>query len=276
VPEGPEAEITRRQLTRWTVGQRVVDITLFDPAVLRVKCSTSPKFAQPDSLIWLRSHLLGHAPTAVLRHGKRLGWCWEKTGLLLHLGMTGQWGLGESYLTHNATRIAFRMANNTWVGFVDTRRFGCLVPQTAPIKSQISQNLGPDSLDTRFTGPELAACFGGRRPLKVALMDQRCVAGVGNIHAVELLWRAHIHPATPVNRVTDRQWAHLAGLMADYMRGVVSEQGEGEMRYITQGGDNPFSVYGRDGHPCSRCSGIIENKKIQGRSTFYCTSCQQL
>jgi len=168
------------------------------------------------------------------------------------------------------------MEEGPWVCFVDVRRFGCLVPFEGHPETPLVENLGPDALETPWTGADLRACFKGKRPIKVALMDQRCLAGLGNIHAVEILWKAGVHPETPVDDVSDSRWEQLADVLPAHLHQVVGLQDGDELVYITQGGDNPFEVYGRQGAICSRCTEKIENKIIQGRSSFFCPSCQVL
>ena len=275
MPEGPEAEICRRQLERWLCGQVVSEIVLVDPACVRTKRSTRVMDADLNGGVWLQQHLLNHRITSVLRHGKRIALRWPGGALLLHLGMTGKWVLRRQPLERHL-RIALRTDREQWVCFVDMRRFGCLVPVLDEPKELLKQGLGPDALTEHLSADALRQRFRPRQMIKVALMDQSAIAGIGNIHATEVLWQVGVHPKKAVQDLARRDWEQLSRCIPAHLNQIVDDQDSDEMHYVSQGAKNPFRVYGRAGAICSRCNGKIQNVKIQGRSTFFCDSCQLL
>jgi formamidopyrimidine-DNA glycosylase len=138
--------------------------------------------------------------------------------------------------------------------------------------------LGPDPLadgiDARALGEGLAAT---RRPVKVALLDQSLLAGVGNIHAAEACWRARLDPRRRGDRLRPAEVAALARALRASFRFALSKLDGPEIEYLEEGGDNPFHVYDRQGRRCRHpgCSGAIRRIVQAQRSTYYCPSCQR-
>jgi formamidopyrimidine-DNA glycosylase len=139
--------------------------------------------------------------------------------------------------------------------------------------------VGPDPL-TALDGPMLAAALGAARtPIKAFLMDQRRVAGLGNIYVAEALHRAGIHPAAPARRVRGRAVELLAAIRA-VLEGGIARRGTTLRDYVDadgRSGDNApaLLVYGRAGEPCRRCGALIKRRVDAGRSTFFCPGCQR-
>ena len=107
------------------------------------------------------------------------------------------------------------------------------------------------------------------------MLDQTCLAGLGNIHAAEALWRAGLHPWTPVSVVPLATWEALARAIPNQLAQALSEiPVVDSFVYVTEGGDNPFAVYGREGQPCRRCGVAVQRALQSGRSTFWCPVCQ--
>lgn len=274
MPELPEAEIAGRQLHRWLSGHPVDRVELRDTGAIRTVLSSKPSLAAPGGQ-GLLDGLLASPPERPLRHGKRLGWPWGDRGLLVHLGMSGKFvqrPVGEEVAS---ARIGW-VRGDTVVWFVDRRRFGCVVAvDRADLEQGIRDGHGPDALDEAPDGPGLQARLTGRRGIKVALMDQAKLAGMGNIHAAEALFRAKVDPRTPCNKMTERQWAMLAEVMPLQLQEVIEAEDRGEIVYMTDGNrDNPFSVYGKEGEQCPVCSTPIESFSQSGRTTYFCPSCQ--
>lgn len=263
MPELPEVEIARRQLDRWFTGEEVTAEAI-DPAVVRTHLSSRPSDAHPEGPELLRA-AVGRAEPP-LRHGKRIAWPFGDNAVLVHLGMTGKLVKGEA---GNAVRARFDE-----VGFVDRRRFGCLcvVPRDE-VDGHLRANHGPDALDEPLDGAGLKRTFTGRRAIKVALMDQSKLAGLGNIHAAEALWRAQIDPRRRCDQV--QHWDALATAIVAQLQETITAEDAGEIVYVTDGGPNRFAIYGREGESCPRCSAPIERFSQSGRSTFACSSCQQ-
>lgn len=273
MPELPEVEICRRQLRRWSQGAVLRDVLLCDPAAVRKTLSTRPSDAVEDAANRL-APLIGRAPQPPIRHGKRLGWAFGDIGLGIHLGMTGQWIRGDNEQPRSG-RVGLRF-DHVVLWFVDQRRFGGLtIRPTNELPDLLSSGHGPDALDAPCAGPQLAEIFTGRRAIKVALLDQSKITGLGNIHAAEALWRAGIHPGLACNALSTDQWRRLSKAIPDQLQFAVDAQDGDEIAYITAGGPNPFAVYGREKKECPKCNAEIQKISQSGRSTFLCPSCQR-
>lgn len=277
MPELPEVEVHARRLDRWTRGRRVDAVHLPDPAAVRGTMSTRPSDAHPDGPA-LVARLVGTTSAGTVRRGKRLGWRFADpdAALLVHLGMTGRWvRRAAADEPPRFARIGLTFNGQTsW--FLDSRRFGCVVPlDPATLDAAMTDGLGPDALDP-LPPDELAARVGrGRTAIKHALMDQARLAGLGNIHAVEALWRARIHPGQPANRLEPAAWEALAAAIPAQLADVVrDEDGDDDVVYVSDGGDNPFAVYGREGEACPRCGAAVARAVTGGRATFWCPGCQ--
>lgn len=214
--------------------------------------------------------------------------------LLIHLGMSGRMlisgdPLGQFVHSHPAPEkhdhVVFHMENGARITFNDPRRFGAMdLMQTATADThKLLAVLGPEPLGNDFHEAILVEAFKGRNtPVKSALLDQRIVAGLGNIYVCETLFRAGINPKRKAGRIA----AAKVGAMVPIIRDVLAEaieaggsslrdfrQADGELGYF----QHSFDVYGREGEPCKRahCDGTIARAVQSGRSSFYCTSCQR-
>lgn len=272
MPELPEAEIARRQLARWLGDAPVRRVRLEDPAVVRTHLSSRPSDGVGDPQGEVDA-LVGQPVVEVLRHGKRVGIRFPERGLLVHLGMSGKLVRSEEVPRYG--RMGLETERGT-VWLVDRRRFGCFVPvEPAQIRSTLAEGHGPDALDEACGAAELRARLTGRRAVKVALMDQAVLAGIGNIQAVEILFRAGIDPRTRCADLTESQLEALAPVIPAQLQEVVDAEDVGEIVYVTErGGENPFVVYGREGSACPRCGTAIESLRQSGRSSFFCPGCQ--
>ena len=214
----------------------------------------------------LRGLVSGQAPGALERHGKRLLWRWPRGSLLLHLGMTGKW-------TRHATpfaRVRLRLDDGSEVCFSDPRLLGGVVPCShAQGERWLREGLGPDAW--RDGLPPLA----GRRAVKVVLMDQAVVAGLGNLHAAEALWRAGIDPRRPAGELGPRL-PRLRDAVHEQLRLALADlAAEDEVTYVEDpGAANPFPVYRKAGQPCPRCGATLARLLQAARSTYWCPGCQ--
>jgi len=267
VPELPEVEIARRNLQRWTQDRTVTGVEALDPA-------RSP--VAPGALE-------GRRVLAWERRGKLLIGRLEGVTLFSHLGMTGKWvrdPAGRRFL-----RLRVALSGGLEVGVLDARRLGrtWLVPGRGDDDPAVAR-LGPDPLADGVHGTgglggldgELlrARLAGGRGAVKTLLLDQGRIAGLGNICAVEACFRAGLHPHTPAAELGAEDLERLArGLREHIARTLEIEDGD-EIAYVTQGGHNPFLVYGREGAPCPRCAAAIARETLAGRPTFTCPRCQ--
>lgn len=270
MPELPEVEANRRLLAP-LAGRRVTAVHVPDPTSVRPALSTKSKDAGGAEQL---TALVGQMADAPTRRGKRLGWTFGPHGLLAHLGMTGRFVVADEAPRWAKVGLSFDDGRTVW--FVDPRRFGCVVPLPASIvPAALAEGLGPDALDEPQSGPQLAARFATPRAIKVALLDQDRLAGMGNIHAVEALWRAHLHPDTRCVDLDAHAWTALSRAITTQLRhGLALVEADGIAYLSDRVITNPFEVYGRAGEPCRRCGGRIHGEVRAGRSTFWCPNCQ--
>jgi len=266
MPELPEVEIARRNLERWLKASSVTG----------AEAERSRVFRGADRSAFLR--LRGKLRFA-RRRGKTLLLGFEKNqGFLCHLGMTGKWvqrGAGQS---EPYSRARLRLQNGTVLHYRDPRLFGRIHPAKADQLEQLPDvlRLGADPLLERLDGKRLQSIFGhSRTPLKVALLDQGKVAGLGNIHAAEALWRAKLSPLRPTSSLGQAEWSRLSKAIAASIGFALRQETDEEVAYVEEPGTpNPFRVYGRAGKGCPRCRARIECVRQAGRSTYFCPRCQ--
>lgn len=267
MPELPEVEFCRRSLHRWATGRPVRGVEVHDPRSIRLTRTTRPSQGDPDGADRLAAIVTGALPAEPERRGKRLLWRFGDHALLLHLGMTGKW----TRLPSPHVKVTLHLDDGP-LRFVDPRLLGGIVPTTAAEgPALLADGLGPDALTPPL--PRLT----GRRAVKVALLDQAVVAGLGNLHAAEALWRAGIDPTTPCEALTPAQHRRLDRAVQEQLRFALDLlDADDEIAYVEDAGaPNPFPLYGKAGAPCPRCSTPIAKLVQAGRTTWYCPRCQR-
>jgi formamidopyrimidine-DNA glycosylase len=179
-------------------------------------------------------------------------------------------------------RAVVTLDNGSDVAYRDVRRFGTwLLVEPGELDAYLAERLGDEPLERAFTTKGFAARLGSRRaPVKAVLLDQRTLAGLGNIYVDEALWRARIHPLTPANEVPAGALPVLRRGIRAALRAGIARQGASLRDYRRPDGargtmQEEFKVYGREGEPCARCGTPIEKVRIAGRGTWYCPSCQR-
>jgi formamidopyrimidine-DNA glycosylase len=271
VPELPEVETIVRGLRPRLRGRQVTAVWgSGKPLHLR---------RQVD-LRALRSVAVGHTVRDVSRVGKYIviGFG-DDRGVIVHLGMTGRLRVqaaDDARVPH--THIALALAGGDELRFSDPRRFGWVTAGALTTNTALAA-LGPDPLTALDEAGLVAALTDVRAPIKAFLLDQRRIAGLGNIYVSEALHRAGIHPATPSGKLRRRAPALLAGIRAS-LEGGIARRGTTLRDYVDadgQQGDNAAAllVYGRAGEPCGRCGSVIRRRVDAGRATFFCPSCQK-
>lgn len=275
MPELPEVEFAKRKLGRWAIGRRIE----------RARVDPKGRYVfRPARPAQVERALAGERFEKVERVGKNLLITLAgsgRKGVLSHLGMTGKWARrAASEPAPRFSRLRLELDDGSALHYCDSRLFGRfrLVPGARFEELPEVRALGPDPLDEGIDPRRLAAQLARRRvAVKPTLMDQRILAGVGNIQASEALWRAKIDPRRRADRVTLAEARRIAKGVLDTIRATLRAQGDGdEITYVEEpGGGNPFSVYGRKGEPCRRCrKGRIERVVQAGRSTYFCPACQ--
>lgn len=275
MPELPEVETVRRGLLPVLEGRRLVGVTVRRPDL---------RFPLPRDFA---PRLTGRRVERLERRAKYLllglddGAIW-----LVHLGMSGRMSIadGPSNTPGKHDHVTVETEAGGYVTYTDARRFGFmdLFPAAAMATHPRLAGLGLEPLGEELTGRRLQALLAGRAvSIKAALLDQRIVAGIGNIYACEALHRAGIAPFRPAGSLTARE----AGRLVDAVRAVLGEaieaggsslrdyvQASGELGYF----QHRWRVYGREGEPCGRHPGTaIRRAQQQGRSTFHCPDCQR-
>jgi formamidopyrimidine-DNA glycosylase len=278
VPELPEVETVRRRLAPALEGHSFEHVEITDPRLTR-----------PHDPFEVARELQGERVTKVDRRGKYLIVRFASgRALLIHLRMTGslrhaQGGelSGEELRDDPHRRAVVKLDDGSDVAYRDVRRFGTwLLLEPADVDTYIDARVGREPLDEAYKAKHLAEMLATRRaPIKAAILDQRTVAGVGNIYADEALWRAQVHPLTPANELTpDEVKAVHKGIRASLQAGV-RRQGSTLRDYRLPDGSSgtaqdKFKVYGRAGLPCERCGTPIDKIRVAGRGTWYCPRCQ--
>jgi formamidopyrimidine-DNA glycosylase len=237
-----------------------------------------PRLTRPVDLFEIAEELEGDAVVAVERRGKYLLLRLESgLGLLVHLRMTGSFGFAP--VSHE--RAVIELDDGSRLVYRDVRRFGTwLVLDDAALEPYLQTKNGPEPLGPRFTSRWLGAQLARRKaPLKAVLLDQRVVAGLGNIYADEALWRARLSPLRPASEVSGNEVLRLTRAIRAALRTGIARQGSTLSDYRAPDGaagamQDEFRVYGRDGQPCPRCATTITKTRVGGRGTWYCPRCQ--
>jgi len=275
VPELPEVETVRRRIAPLVEGTTIASAEIVDPRLTR-----------PVSPSLVADALVGERIAAVERRGKYLLWRLESgRTLVVHLRMTGSllhFPAGD--LPADAHRRAtLALDTGAAVGYRDVRRFGTWeLLDDGHLRPYLASRLGPEPLAPSFTSARLARIVAGRRaPIKAVLLDQRRIAGIGNIYADEALWRARIHPRRPAGELDAPEIAHLHRAVRAALRRGVELNGSTLRDYVTPDGEgggmqHEFHVYGRLGEPCDRCGRPIERIVVGGRGTWLCPRCQTM
>jgi formamidopyrimidine-DNA glycosylase len=275
VPELPEVETIRLGLEPHLVGRRFERVEIRDSRLTR-----------PFEPRAVADELEGERITALERRGKYLVVRFESgRALLIHLRMTGSLrrAAPESLADDPYRRAVVRLDDGSEVAYRDIRRFGTwLLLGPDELDPYLADRVGREPLERTFTSRRLAESLAGRRaPIKAALLDQRTVAGLGNIYVDEALWRARVHPLRPAATLDRDEVTRLTRGIKEALRAGIARQGASLRDYSAPDGgrgrmQDEFRVYGRAGEPCPRCGTPIDKIRAGGRGTWFCPSCQRL
>ncbi|MCW8985336.1 MAG: bifunctional DNA-formamidopyrimidine glycosylase/DNA-(apurinic or apyrimidinic site) lyase [Thermoanaerobaculales bacterium] len=273
MPELPEVETVRRSLALELPGLRVTAVG-----------GRSIAMRRPLDVEQLAARTTGRRFLDPRRRGKYLLLDLEPPGsLLAHLGMSGHVQLTDaSSPLRNHTHLRLDLENGRQLRFVDPRRFGFVdwLEPGAEITDPSLAALGVEPLDPGLENV-LPSLFRARRaPLKSLLLDQRLVAGIGNIYAIEALWRAGIHPRRAGNRTSLSRLAGLALSVQETLADAITQGGTTLRDFAGPDGESGYfavklNVYGRQGEPCMNCDATIRSAVIGGRTTAWCPTCQR-
>jgi formamidopyrimidine-DNA glycosylase len=276
MPELPEVETVRRGLEKRLNGRVLAQVEVRRPDL---------RFPLPERL---GERLTGRRIQALRRRAKYLLFDLDDGMTLIgHLGMSGRMNIHDARPNAVAPHehVVFVADDGTTVTFQDHRRFGYFdLAETEALPShRFFAPLGPEPLDPAFDGPELSRRLTGKKtPIKAALLDQRVVAGLGNIYVCEALFRAGISPKRSAHTVAGARAGRLAPLIKDVLNDAIAAGGSTLKDYVQTSGElgyfqHDFQVYGREGQPCRKpgCPGVVKRIVQSGRSTFHCGACQR-
>ena len=289
MPELPEVETVCRQLEPELEGRRIERLEVYDP-----------RWRRPAPPGELEAAVAGRTIEGLGRRGKYL--LLELDGgrtLVMHLRMTGNLVLvegeekldpsegmrlyeGERTASERHLRARFVLDDGRELWFTDPRRFGeALLLDDAALDAHFAPRLGVEPLSEDFTPELLGEIAAGRKaPLKSFLLDQKGIAGIGNIYADEALFRARLHPLSPAGSMKPEHLEALRdGVVAALEAGIDGggasiddyRDGRGEKGRM----QDEFLVHTRESEPCPRCGGTVERIVVSGRSTYFCPDCQE-
>ncbi|MFK5997954.1 MAG: bifunctional DNA-formamidopyrimidine glycosylase/DNA-(apurinic or apyrimidinic site) lyase [Rhodobacterales bacterium] len=280
MPELPEVETVRKGLEPYMSGHVIAVANIHRPDL---------RWPFPDNMA---ARLMGKRVERLRRRSKYI-LCDLDSGetLLIHLGMSGRMTISTPDKAHlhpvlqKHDHVVLDMDNGTRITFNDARRFGAmdLLDTKTAEQHKLLASLGPEPLGNRFDESYFVAALKGKNtPIKSALLDQRIVAGLGNIYVCEALWRTAISPLCKAGKLSKLRVASLVPAIRSVLTDAIAaggsslkdyRQADGELGYF----QHSFAVYGREGKLCHRldCKGEIIRKVQSGRSSFYCPKCQK-
>lgn len=285
MPELPEVETIRRDLERVLLGKEILGVQVRTPRLVRT---------DPGELVAV---LVGKYINRITRRGKLLQFhiAGEDRVMHVHLKMTGQLmcqvpggliagGHPSAKIDHlpNAyTHVVFEFDEETTLFFNDLRTFGYVALLTPAAHEQALAAFGPEPLDEHFTRAHFFDALKGKRAIKAVLLDQTVIAGIGNIYADEICFRARVRPSRRTDTLTAQEKARLYNAMRTIIKKAVEKRGTTFSNFVDatgkKGGYMPYlMVYGRKGERCLRCgSQTITKSVVAGRGTHTCPLCQK-
>jgi len=275
MPELPEVETVRRGLALKMTGRRITHAELHRQDLRR---PFPPMLAK---------RLAGAAVGKLKRRGKYLLIELDDSGtLLLHLGMSGRITTGDATTPHaRHDHVVLTLDDGTVVRFNDARRFGLIdyIKRGEEAAHPLLADMGPEPLEPGFDGAYLSKALAGKMtPIKAALLDQRVVAGLGNIYVCEALYRAGISPRRLAGTVAGTRADKLATAIKNVLSEAIEAGGSSLRDYVQTDGElgyfqHHWAVYGREGEPCPGCTCAEGVRRIvqSGRSTFFCAKKQR-
>jgi len=291
MPELPEVETIKGDLEKKILRKKISKIEVRDKKIIKNQLAGFKKILENNSF------------AGINRIGKLLIFSLsdKKNYLLIHLKMTGQLiyclkdyclGGGHSIESdikkqnlsgpnNKYTRIIFQFNDNSKLFFNDLRRFGYLKIADKKGREKIIEDYGIEPLTKSFIFEKFKNVLGRRKiAIKAVLMNQKLIAGIGNIYADEILFRAKIRPSRKVNTLSHDEIKRIFKFAKEIIKKAIKYRGTTFSNYVdSQGKKGNFTrflrVYGREGKKCYRCNGIIVKKKLAGRGTHYCPKCQK-
>lgn len=272
MPELPEVETTRRGIAPHALGRRIAALNVYDPRLRWPVPADLPRYVK------------GRTIDAIDRRSKYLLLRFGADRMLVHLGMTGSLRVyrdpAPARIKHDHVDIV--LDDDTLLRYHDPRRFGAMLWLPAsPDEHPLLASLGPEPFDDAFDAAYLWKALRTRTAaIKLALMDNGVVVGVGNIYANEALFRAGIRPTTPARKVSRPRLVRLVDEVRAVLTEAIAKGGSTLRDYVDATGEPgyfqlAYFVYGRNGEPCRVCGTPIRVRRLGGRASFYCPVCQR-
>lgn len=287
MPELPEVETTRRGIVDLVENKTIIDLAVLEPRL---------RWPVPADL---SSHLVGQTVRRVVRRGKYLLFYLDHGYFIFHLGMSGSLRVYrvipprqkhdhvDIYLTNGDAAVVRENINSDdqdrWVlRFRDPRRFGALLWQSdIDVLHPLLASLGPEPFDASFDAEYLHKALGRKNcAIKLALMDNHVVVGVGNIYANESLFSASIAPQRPASELSLQDCTKLVSAVQDILQKAIQAGGSTLRDFVDADGkpgyfQQQYAVYGRADQTCAECGELIRHARLGQRSTFWCPVCQR-
>lgn len=274
MPELPEVETVRKVLKKRVVGKTITDIDVYVEKIIK----------QP-SLISFIDNLSGQAITDVRRRGKYLFIDTTNYTLVSHLRMEGKYFFQEEKLEHTKHDcVVFNFSDDTALIYNDTRRFGTMELVTLHGESELKgiAKLGVEPNEEKLTVEYIKSHIGRKNTkIKLFLLDQTTITGLGNIYVDEVLYKAKIHPETPITHLDDDDLKNIIKYTNSIITKAINSGGTTVKTFSIDGVvDGKFQLelemYGRKGEECYTCNTKIEKIKVGGRGTCFCPRCQEI
>lgn len=281
MPELPEVETIKLVLQRKIIGLKISKIQVLTPKA----------FLGNPNLV------RGQKVLKIWRKAKFLGLDLDNITLLFHLKMTGQliWEDGERFIGGHPTedmmgkmpnlhtRVIFSFSDGSHLYFNDQRKFGWIKIIQNSVRQLADQNLGPEPLEKDFTWEIMKNNLLKHKSMsvKVAIMDQSVVSGVGNIYSNEACFNSRLDPRTKINNLSDLQFKRLHLGIVKALKDGIKYGGSTRAHFVDPEGHKGYFldyafVYGRDSHPCKVCKTEIKKISLGGRGTYFCPKCQKV
>ncbi|MCL4387020.1 bifunctional DNA-formamidopyrimidine glycosylase/DNA-(apurinic or apyrimidinic site) lyase [Patescibacteria group bacterium] len=271
MPELPEVETIRRGLEDLIVGRKIVDIE-----------TDSPKQIQP-SLEIVRKAVLGSTIKKTGRRAKLLQLFLDNGKILVfHLKLTGRLLVRKKGApTDDWQHVTISLSDNWELRFADLRKFGWikLIEDEKELEKLLNE-FGPEPMDDLTPEKFKKIISLSSRPIKIILMDQQRISGIGNIYASDALFLAHIDPKRPAKSISKEETEKLFEAIIEVLKRGIKYRGASDQYYLDAKGEkgeyqNHFLVYGKEGKKCPNCKGVIKKNFLGGRGTYFCPHCQK-
>jgi formamidopyrimidine-DNA glycosylase len=276
MPELPEVEAVARAVRPLVEGRTIRRCRVIHPIAVRPSSGRGAKRAAAA----LERAARGRKIRAVTRRGKYLILALDRGALVIHFRLDGQLVWFDSRATSGHIDVALETNRGT-LGFVDPRHFGRVEWSADLVRYPGIAKLGVDPLAPEFTAAKLTQMLeASHRPLKLFLLDQGKIAGLGNIYSSEAMWRARIDPWRMSDRLTPTEARRLHKAIVDVLHRALEcctnpAPDFRDPQWWFQGLESVLRVYGREGEKCRRCGGLVQRIEQGGRSTYFCEQCQK-